>query len=120
MKLIPRFHRHVSAWLCLAAMLFAQAAYAAQACIAVAPPADELPCHQQEPAGKNLCQNHCLAEQQTLDTGKLPVVYFMDEVVLVLPAITSLSTPGSHRLIPRAIARGGAPPLSILHCCFRI
>lgn len=101
-------------------MLFAQAAYAAQACMAVEALAEELPCHQQEPAGKNLCQNHCLAEQQTLDTGKLPVVYSMDEVVLVLPAAISLSTPGSYRLFARAIARGGAPPLSILHCCFRI
>ena len=101
-------------------MLFAQAAYAAQACMAVAAPVDELPCHQQESAGKNLCQNHCLAEQQTLDTGKLPVVHSMDEVVLVLPAMTSLPTPGAHRLFPRTIARGGAPPLSILHCCFRV
>ena len=32
---LHRYHRRISAWLCLAAMLFAQTAYAMQACMVV-------------------------------------------------------------------------------------
>lgn len=116
---LPRFCKHPAAWLIFAAMLFAQAAYAMQACIAVEAAMNEMPCHQQ-PSGKNLCQNHCLAEQQTLDINKLPAVFPMDEAVLVLPAAGILSTAAMHRSFAHTSARGGAPPLSVLHCCFRI
>ena len=119
---LHRYHRGMSAWLCLAAMLFAQSAYAMQACMAVKAVVDEMPCHQQEqqPVNKNLCQNHCLAEQQTLDVNKVPAVFSMDEAVLVVPVVYVLSIESTRWSYSRAQARGGSPPLSILNCCFRI
>ena len=121
MNPLSRFHKRVAAWLCLAAMLFAQGSNAAQACVAVEAAMDEMPCHQQEPAGRNLCQNRYLAEQQqALDMNKVPAVFSLDEVVLVLPVASTLSTATSHWPFAHTRARGGAPPLSILHCCFRI
>jgi hypothetical protein len=119
MSFVSRFQKRLISWLCLAAMLFAQAAYANQACMAVEA-ANVMPCHEQGPADRNFCQNHCLAEQQTLDASKLPVVFPMEEVVLAVPVAGARSVESVFLSFSRAHARGGSPPLSILHCCFRI
>ena len=119
MNLLSRFHKRVAAWLCLAAMLFAQGAYAAQACVTIEAAMDEMPCHQSEQGGKNICQNHCLASQQTLDINKIPAVAAMAYAVLVVPAAVAVAGAASMPLSSPA-ERAGAPPLSILHCCFRI
>ena len=119
MKPLSRFHKRVIAWLCLAAMLFAQGAYAAQACLAVEAAMDEMPCHQSEQGGKNICQNHCLASQQTLDINKIPAVATMKYAVQVVSTTVAVAGPAFMPLSSPA-ERAGAPPLSILHCCFRI
>ena len=99
-------------------MLFAQGAYAAQACVAIKAATDEMPCHQQDQGSKNICQNHCLATQQTLEINKVPVVAALEPAVLVVPVAAAVSAAALPRSKPAE--RAGAPPLSILHCCFRI
>lgn len=119
MSLLTRFGRRLIAGLCLTAMLFAQGAYAAQACMAVEAAMSEMPCHEQEQGGKNLCQNHCLASQQILDVSKVPPLPAPDDVFLVVPpAIFKVVLPS--RQPEPTVAHAGAPPLAILHCCFRL
>jgi hypothetical protein len=104
-------------------MLFAQGAYAVHACVsteaAIEAAAEQMPCHQQEQSDKNLCQNHCLANQQTLDSAKLPVVAPALVPVLFVP---DAPAPAAYSSAPRAEVpvHPGAPPLAVLHCCFRI
>jgi hypothetical protein len=115
--------KRAAAWFCLAMMLFAQGAYAVHACVsteaAIEAAAEQMPCHQQEQSDKNLCQNHCLANQQTLDSAKLPVVAPALVPVLFVP---DAPAPAAYSSAPRAEVpvHPGAPPLAVLHCCFRI
>lgn len=119
MSHLSRSCKRFAAWLCLAMMLFAQGAYAAHACVAIAAAMDEMPCHQQDQAGKNLCQNHCLAGQQTLDLAKLPAVAPAQVSMLFVPhaATVAFFTPSPYAEVP---SHPGAPPIAVLHCCFRI
>jgi hypothetical protein len=122
MRLLSRPRKRLAAWLCLAAMLFAQAAYAAHACVSVDAAVDEMPCHEHgNPSddGKLLCQSHCLSSEQMLDLAKIPVLAPQDVPVLVLPAAY---TPRGLPIRPYAKvpAHPGAPPLAVLNCCFRI
>jgi hypothetical protein len=130
---LSRTRKRFAAWLCLATMLFAQGAYAAHACVAVDAAMDEamasMPCHQQQEsqvshaeegqADKNLCQNHCLAGNQILELAKIPVVAPSAVAGLLLPVAASaavfLASP-----VAEVPAHPGAPPLAVLHCCFRI
>jgi hypothetical protein len=133
MSHLSRTRKRFAAWLCLAMMLFAQGAYAAHACGAVDTAMDEamasMPCHQQQAAqeqqaeeaqiDKNLCQNHCLAGNQILDLAKIPVVAPSTVAVLPMPVVLAdvalYASPFAE--IP---AHPGAPPIAVLHCCFRI
>jgi hypothetical protein len=117
MHCLTVLQKRLAAWLCLAMMLFAQGAYAMQACVAVAAAVEEMPCHQQqEQGGKNLCQNHCLASQQTLDAGKLPVVTPAAVPVLVVPLMfAGASTQPADRCGGIAL-HPGAPPIPIAYC----
>jgi len=114
-----RFSKRLFAWLCLAMMLFAQGAYAMQACVAVESAMDEMPCHQQQQDSKNLCQNHCLASQQTLDLSKVPAVAPAAELpALAAPLVPAVALASASCAKVRWHA--GAPPLPILHCRFHI
>lgn len=80
---------------------------------------DAMPCHQQDQESKNICQNHCLASQQILDVSKVPPLAASDEVFLVVPMVTAESALPLRATTP-VVAHAGAPPLAVLHCCFRL
>ena len=127
-----RHRRHWTVWLALLGFVFAQAASAAYVCakgssgdlaeVASAKPVP-LPghCHAMDghtEANPNLCQAHCLADQQ-VDA----------EVVASLPALAPpvlLTVPRSETCIPAAVAASElralstAPPHSILFGRFLI
>ena len=108
----PRWVRNAAGILALAAMLFAQAAFALAACdpagaqsraLMIAghqePPA---PCHQ--PADNaNLCLTHCQSGEQTLDKHQVKLPELSPQPVLAvrlwqqarLPASTVLRTPSA-------------------------
>ncbi len=129
--------KRFAAWLCLAMMLFAQGAYAAHACVAVDAVMEEaaasMPCHHQQQealaeqaqqaaegqADKNLCQNHCLAGNQILDLAKIPAIAPSALAVLFVPrsANDTAQEAAPYTEVP---SHPGAPPLAVLHCCFRI
>jgi hypothetical protein len=114
-------HRFFAALAALAAMLFAQAAFALAACDTGKMPSraqvlaqgeEHAPCH--EPAENvNLCLAHCQNAEQTLDKPqvKLPV----------LSAVVGLEVRGWQRVArsfawaPRAPSPAAGPPLRILY-----
>lgn len=113
-------HRLVAALAALAAMLFAQAAFALAACdpvqaksraqmIAAQP--SEVPCH--DPADNaQLCLTHCQAGEQTLDKHQVKVPDAFFQPVLVVRA---WPVAGEQRSIAfRAPSPFAAPPPRIL------
>lgn len=114
-------HRFFAALAALAAMLFAQAAFALMACDTsnmpsraqmLAPGEEQAPCHQ--PADNvNLCLAHCQSAEQTLDKQQVK-----------LPAISTaavLEVRGWQRIgrlftwMPRSLSPAAGPPLRILY-----
>ena len=116
MPYLTVLQKRLVAWLCLAMMLFAQGAYAKQACLVVKAAVEDMPCHQQEQGGKNLCQNHCLASQQTLDAGKLPVVTPAAVPVLVVPQMFAGASTQAADHCGGIALHPGAPPIPIAYC----
>lgn len=120
MHFLTVLQKRLAAWLCLAMLLFAQGAYAMQACVAVEAAVEaameDMPCHQQEQGGKNLCQNHCLASQQTLDSGKLPVVGQVAVPVLVVPQMFAGASTQAADHCGGIALHPGAPPIPIAYC----
>lgn len=117
-----RLSRRVAHWL-VAALVFAQAAMMANACLAagsarvetVAAGAHE-GCDMQE-RNLNLCLYHC-ADQYN-NTGSL-------EVTVAAPAMAALPVPlTAESVAPQTetwtpVVRATGPPIPIRHCCFRI
>lgn len=116
MRTRRRFHAALAA---LAAMFFAQAAFALAACDPVqaksrahmiAQQADPAPCH--EPAeNASLCLAHCQAGEQTLDKHqvKVPAPLFAAVLILRAPQVAE-----AVRFVPRAPAPIAGPPPRIL------
>ena len=117
----PR-HRFFAALAALAAMLFAQAAFALAACDAGKMPSraqmltqgeQDAPCHQ--PADNvNLCLAHCQSAEQTLDKHQL-------KKLPAPPAVAVLEVRGAQRAgqlfawTPRAPSPAVGPPPRILY-----
>lgn len=123
MRSRPRFFAALAA---LAAMFFAQAAFAFAACSSVqaqsrahmiAQVAETAPCHQ--PADNaNLCLTHCQAGEQTLDKHQVKVPDASAEPVLLLRA--ARPSPQAGRAAPRAPLPATGPPARILYRTLRI
>jgi len=115
----PR-HRLLAAFAALAAMFFAQAAFALAACSPVqaqsrahmiAQQAETAPCHQ--PADNaNLCLTHCQAGEQTLDKHQVKVPDASTEAVLVVRAVPQIRQLASA--LPRMPSPSAGPPPRIL------
>ena len=116
----PRWVRNAAGILALAAMLFAQAAFALAACdpavaqsralMIAAHQEQPAPCHQ--PADNaNLCLTHCQSGEQTLDKHQVKVPEVSPQPVFVvrvwqqtrLPASTAPGTPSAFAAPPPRI-----------------
>ena len=123
---LRRSHRVFAALLALASLLFMQLAVAAYACpmqTPVKPVAmDMADCHGMESMNPNLCQAHSEAGNQSLDKAPTPAVQpFIATAVLAEVAGLDRLMPPSTGVVPTSILSSGvSPPISILHCCFRI
>jgi hypothetical protein len=117
---MPPRRRLLAAFAALAAMLFAQAAFALAACSPlqaqsrahmIAQQAETAPCH--EPADNaNLCLTHCQAGEQTLDKHQVKVPHAPATAVLVVHAVPQRSW--IARAVPRTPSPAAAPPPRIL------
>lgn len=127
---LRRSHRLVAALIALVSLLFMQLAVAAYACPmqaheTAAPMAD---CQGMDGMdgmdGMNasLCQAHAQPVKQSLDKASTPAVQpFIASTVLAEVAGLDQLMPRSASIAPASIpAAGAAPPIAILHCCFRI
>lgn len=105
----------------LAAMLFAQAAFALAVCdpgrmpsraqMFGAPIEEHAPCH--EPAESvNLCLTHCQSSEQTLDKHQVKVPALSFEAVLAVPPRQHAHQPIAWA--PRAPSPAAGPPPRIL------
>lgn len=121
---LRRSHRIVAALIALVSLLFMQLAVAAYACPMQAQkaPMAMADCHMTDPVNPSLCHAHAESTKQSLDKAATPAVQpFIAGAVLVAVA-------GLDQLMPRCVsvtpscvpAAGAAPPIAILHCCFRI
>jgi hypothetical protein len=118
---------HLAGIAALAAMLFAQAAFALAACDAVAmrsraqivmQGAQSAPCH--EPTENvNLCLTHCQGTEQTLDKHQVKVPELPLEAVIAVPARREPPQP-IVRWAPRAPSPAVSPPPRILFRSFQI
>jgi hypothetical protein len=128
--------RSLKQWLCrlmAGVMLFAQMSIAAYACpglatsllepsSAVASPmanCDQMMAHADK-AFPNLCAAHCHQGQQS-DQTQVPTLPAMMLISLytVNPTVPALA-PGWPTRAEQIALSAAPPPLSILHCCFRI
>ncbi|HEU4372766.1 MAG TPA: hypothetical protein VFS02_04705 [Telluria sp.] len=110
--------------LALVSLLFMQLAVVAYACPmraheTVAPMAD---CHGMDHASPTLCQAHAEPVKQSLDKVSTPTPQpFVAAAILFEVAGLDQLMPRSAQVAPSDIpAAGAAPPIAILHCCFRI
>lgn len=121
---LRRSHRLFAALIVLVSLLSMQLAVAAYACplVAYQAAASMADCEGTDADNPTLCHAHAEAGKQSLDKASTPAVQpFIAAAVLVEVA-------GLNQLIPRTAsvapywmpASGAAPPISILHCCFRI
>ena len=112
---------HAAGIAALAAMLFAQAAFALAACdparaqslarMIAAQPAESATCH--EPADNaNLCFTHCQAGAQTLDKHQVKLPDASSHAVLLARAWPDVRQPAC--LIPHAPLPAAGPPPRIL------
>ena len=122
LKMRSRRFLHAASLAALAAMLFAQAAFALAACdparaasralVIVAQSAEYAACH--EPAdNSNLCLVHCQGGQQTLDKHQVKVPELALQAVLAVPARQEARQP-IIRWTPRAPSPAAGPPPRIL------
>jgi hypothetical protein len=121
----PR-HRLLASFAALAAMFFAQAAFALAACgpmqaqsraHMISQQAETAPCHQ--PADDaNFCLTHCQAGEQTLDKHQVKVPDASADAVLVVRALPQIRRIASA--VPRTPSPAVGPPPRILYRTFRI
>jgi hypothetical protein len=123
---LRRSHRIVAALIALASLLFMQLAVAAYACPMQAreapAPMAMADCHNTDRINPSLCHAHAEATKQSLDKAATPAVQpFIAGAVLVEVAGLDQLMPHSVSVAPSSVpAAGAAPPIAILHCCFRI
>lgn len=118
---IRQIARFVLVFLC-----FTQAALAMSGCLM---PADGLAkviatavtsdCDEASGMNLNLCQAHCTADHQSLDTGELPPLSPLHTAVLVVPTIEYAAQPTFTFNVPR-VEHTGDPPKPIRFCSFQI
>ena len=79
-------------------------------------------CIGMDSAQAGLCHAHDQAGNQSLDKPELPQIQPFMAVALVTTLIPTDASWGATATLPEAasLAHATAPPLSILHCCFRI
>ena len=130
--------RNLKRWVCqlmLGAIFFAQLSLAAYACPGMASSAGQVSamasmttmvnCDQM--AGQldkeqpNLCAEHCHHTQQS-DQAQVPTLPAMLLISLytVAPAVSSFGPSWPARSAQDSRLDTAPPPLSILHCCFRL
>jgi hypothetical protein len=122
---LRRSQRVVAALVALFGLLFMQLAVAAYACPMQSPPMaapmDMADCHGMDKQTPSLCHAHAQSGKQSLDKGSAPTVQpFVAAAVLVEVAAFDRTGPGAGIVPAFESAAGPAPPISILHCCFRI
>ena len=117
---LRRSHRLVAALIALASLLFMQLAVAAYACPMQSKPMAN--CHGMDRDSPSLCHAHAETVKQSLDKAATPDVQpFIAAAVLgEVTGLEQLMPPGVRSLPSAVPAAGAAPPISILHCCFRI
>lgn len=118
--------RYFAALAALAAMLFAQAAFALAACDTgkmpsraqmLVPGEEHAPCHQ--PADNvNLCLAHCQSAEQTLDKHQVKLPALLAAALLEVRAWQGIGRPFAW--MPRAPSPASGPPLRILYSSFLI
>ena len=130
MKLSQLVRRAISAAL-VGVLIFAQMAMSAYACpiqsgATTAMQSRMLESDSTSPMAMSidapsLCAAHCHAEEQTDQTHavKLPVQFLGAFQWVVIIAPTPTATP-VRLLATRYLWASASPPLSVLHCCFRI
>ena len=114
MKLFTRSRRRLTATIAVGALLFAQGAIASHACLQSAAQ-EAMPCEQHAAEAfvdaTLLCRTHCIAETQTLDLAKLPLLAPSDLPVLVFANFASTAfavrTPAMR---PQSVPPSAAPP----------
>jgi hypothetical protein len=109
----------------LAALLFAQAAVAAAACVMPErSPAlafgneAAMPCHEAPPQNKNLCLADCLSDDQSANTSQVVVPAWCGSVPLIV--VVSKHTSKPVATLRRTSPRVAAPPPRILFQSFLI
>jgi hypothetical protein len=123
---LRRPNRIVAALIALVSLLFMQLAVAAYACPMQTGEARAqmamADCDGMDRMNPSLCHAHAKAGKQSLDKPATPAVQpFIAAAVLVEVAGLDQLMPRSASVAPASVpAAGAAPPIAILHCCFRI
>ena len=94
-------------------LAFAHAAIAVSGCLSSMRPVSESGgCeeHQQSAPSELVCRTHLQAERQTLDFVKLPQVFALDMVVLVLASGRAAVPIAAGVVLPVRTPVAGAPP----------
>lgn len=124
MTLRPRHRIRQIARFVLVFLFFTQAALAMSGCLM---PADGLAkviaavvisgCDEASGMNLNLCQAHCTADHQALDTGELPPLSPPHVMVLVVPPFEYAQHP---TFTVARVEHTGDPPKPIRFCSFQI
>jgi hypothetical protein len=125
MHLFTRFRRRLTAAIAVGALLFAQGAIAAHACLQGAVQ-EVMPCEQHAAeavvAASLLCRTHCVAETQILDLAKIPLLAPSELPVLVFAGVVSAAfVVRAPAVRPQGLSPSAAPPpLTVLLSRFLI
>jgi hypothetical protein len=123
---LRRSHRLIAALVALFSLLFMQLAVAAYACPMMshetAAPMPMANCHGVDKQNPSLCHAHGEVGKQSRDKPPAPAVQpFIAAAVLVeVTGLYQLMAPRVSTAPSLVPAAGPAPPIAILHCCFRI
>ena len=126
--------RIIAVVLTIFSLLFMQLALAAYVCPGMAQSQDmmagvslamDMPgCDGMDREQPTLCHAHAQdqASKQTLDKPDLPVVapFIATSLVQTLVSLPVLFTPDHPAIAAHYPAHSSAPPVAILHCCFRL
>jgi hypothetical protein len=122
LRLCHRIRRiaHIS----LVFLFFTQAALAMSGCLMpaaglaqVMAEVEAAGCSEAGGMNLNLCQAHCVAEHQSLDTGEVPQLSPLHVVVWVVPPFEYTEHP-TFTVV--RVQRTGDPPIPIRFCSFQI
>lgn len=124
---MTRTVRKLTGWISIVVIVFAQLALSAYACpmeqVAAsaqvqAQNAEPGCCPDRANASAGLCHEHCKDSKVVSgDAQPVPLV-FMASFVLSLPVLRDASPSGPG--LPSQYFQRPSPPLTVLHCCFRI